>query len=89
MAAHLWPRRPSAPLPRFFPNLLPLPLLAASRLRSNHGGQPAAPFHASARRARDHHFDTLGFVERLRSEGFTEEQAAALMKILNDVMEER
>ncbi|SPN96589.1 related to middle part of C.elegans myosin heavy chain A [Cephalotrichum gorgonifer] len=34
------------------------------------------------------HFDTLRFVQKLQDEGFTEEQAAALMKILNDVMEE-
>jgi hypothetical protein len=46
-------------------------------------------FHATARRARDHHFDTLKFVQRLQGEGFTEEQAAAMMKVLNDVIEER
>lgn len=46
-------------------------------------------FHATALRQRDHHFDTLKFVKRLQSEGFTEEQAAAMMKVLNDVIEER
>ncbi|KAF4583253.1 Protein FMP32, mitochondrial [Ophiocordyceps camponoti-floridani] len=39
-------------------------------------------------RARDHHFDTLKFVRRMQSEGFTEEQSVAMMKVLNDVIEE-
>lgn len=46
-------------------------------------------FHASAARRRDHHFDTLKFVQRLQSEGFTEEQSVAMMKVLNDVIQER
>jgi hypothetical protein len=46
-------------------------------------------FHATARQARDHHFDTLKFVQRLREEGFTEAQAVAMMKVLSDVIEER
>lgn len=46
-------------------------------------------FHATARQARDHHFDTLKFVQRLREEGFTETQAVAMMKVLSDVIEER
>lgn len=45
--------------------------------------------HATAPRPRDHHFDTLKFVKRLQSEGFTEEQSVAMMKVLNDVIEER
>ncbi|PFH57730.1 hypothetical protein XA68_14639 [Ophiocordyceps unilateralis] len=45
-------------------------------------------FHATALRRRDHHFDTLKFVRRLQSEGFTEEQSVAMMKVLNDVIEE-
>ncbi|KAF4555302.1 FMP32-like protein [Elsinoe fawcettii] len=45
-------------------------------------------FSASARRTRDHHFDTLKFVERLQEEGFSEEQSVALMKILGEVVEE-
>ncbi|KZZ90536.1 hypothetical protein AAL_07222 [Moelleriella libera RCEF 2490] len=45
--------------------------------------------HATARRQRDHHFDTLKFVQRLQGEGFTEEQSVAMMKVLNDVIEER
>lgn len=46
-------------------------------------------FHATVLRQRDHHFDTLKFVQRLESEGFTEEQSVAMMKVLNDVIEER
>lgn len=46
-------------------------------------------FHATAKRARDHHFDTLKFVQRLQEEGFTEPQAVAMMKVLSDVIEER
>ncbi|RBR04508.1 uncharacterized protein FIESC28_11560 [Fusarium coffeatum] len=45
-------------------------------------------FHATALRQRDHHFDTLKFVKRLQGEGFTEEQSVAMMKTLNDVIEE-
>ncbi|GAW22921.1 hypothetical protein ANO14919_124680 [Xylariales sp. No.14919] len=45
-------------------------------------------FHISASRARDHHFDTLKFVQRLQSEGFTEDQSVAMMKVLNDVIQE-
>ncbi|KAI0841954.1 DUF1640-domain-containing protein [Hypoxylon sp. FL0890] len=45
-------------------------------------------FHATAPRGREHHFDTLKFVQRLQSEGFTEEQSVAMMKVLNDVIQE-
>lgn len=45
-------------------------------------------FHASAVRQRDHHFDTLKFVQRLKDEGFSEEQAVAMMRVLNDVIQE-
>jgi hypothetical protein len=38
--------------------------------------------------SKDHHFDTLKFVQRLQQEGFTEEQATAMMKVLGDVLEE-
>ena len=37
---------------------------------------------------RDHHFDTLKFVQRLNDEGFSEEQSKAMMLILSDVIEE-
>lgn len=54
------------------------------------------PIHHAAKRAfsatpslaKDHHFDTLKFVQRLQQEGFTEEQAVAMMKVLGDVIEE-
>ena len=46
-------------------------------------------FHATTRQSRDHHFDTLKFVQRLQEEGFTEAQSAAMMKVLSDVIEER
>ncbi|EAW11146.1 CCDC90 family protein [Aspergillus clavatus NRRL 1] len=45
-------------------------------------------FHASAPRQREHHFDTLRFVQRLKEEGFSEEQAVAMMRVLNDVIQE-
>ncbi|KAF7620047.1 hypothetical protein AFLA_001665 [Aspergillus flavus NRRL3357] len=45
-------------------------------------------FHASATQQRDHHFDTLKFVQRLKEEGFSEEQAVAMMRVLNDVIQE-
>lgn len=53
--------------------------------------QPALrrAFHASVPRRRDHHFDTLKFVQRLKDDGFTEEQSVAMMKVLNDVIQER
>lgn len=60
---------------------------AQSRILANPGLRRA--FHATAPRPRDHHFDTLKFVQRLRSEGFTEEQSVAMMRTLNDVIEER
>ncbi|ORX97542.1 hypothetical protein BCR34DRAFT_628561 [Clohesyomyces aquaticus] len=45
-------------------------------------------FSATTARARDHHFDTLKFVQRLKDEGLTEEQAEAMMRVLSDVIEE-
>jgi hypothetical protein len=68
--------------------------------RSKSCGQKASPpgplsvlqrraFSAAPARHRDHHFDTLKFVQRLKAEGFTEEQAEAMMKLLSDVIEER
>lgn len=47
------------------------------------------PFTSTSRQGRDHHFDTLKFVQRLKDEGFTEDQAVAMMKVLGDVVEER
>ncbi|CAI7639016.1 unnamed protein product [Penicillium pancosmium] len=45
-------------------------------------------FHATPARQRDHHFDTLKFVQRLQAEGFSEEQAVAMMRVLNDIIQE-
>jgi hypothetical protein len=46
-------------------------------------------FHTTPARPKDHHFDTLKFVQRLQAEGFSEEQSEALMRVLSDVIEER
>ncbi|KAH0605060.1 uncharacterized protein H6S33_005042 [Morchella sextelata] len=45
-------------------------------------------FHAAPRMHKDHHFDTLKFVQKLQEEGFSEEQSVALMRALSDVIEE-
>ncbi|EEQ34401.1 Protein fmp32, mitochondrial [Microsporum canis] len=45
-------------------------------------------FHETAVKRKDHHFDTLKVVQRLKNEGFSEEQAVALMKVMTDVIEE-
>lgn len=50
--------------------------------------QSRREFAATISRPRDHHFDTLKFVQRLKDDGFTEEQAVAMMKVLSDVIEE-
>jgi hypothetical protein len=46
-------------------------------------------FSATAPQSKDHHFDTLKFVQRMEEEGFTEEQAEGMMRVLSDVIEER
>lgn len=50
--------------------------------------QSTRQFSTSPASNRDHHFDTLKFVQRLRSEGFSEDQAKAMMLVLSDVIEE-
>lgn len=60
----------------------PNPLRAAYRIVS------AAPFSTTAYLFRDHHFDTLKFVQRLKHERFSEEQSKAMMLVLSDVIEE-
>lgn len=50
--------------------------------------QAKRAFSSTAIARRDHHFDTLKFVQRLKDEGFSEEQAVAMMRILSDVVEE-
>ena len=45
-------------------------------------------FSTTSSLSRDHHFDTLKFVQRLKDEGFSEEQSKAMMLVLSDVIEE-
>ena len=45
-------------------------------------------FSSTPAMAKDHHFDTLKFVQRLQAEGFSEAQSEAMMKVLSDVIEE-
>ncbi|OAP55072.1 hypothetical protein AYL99_10772 [Fonsecaea erecta] len=81
---------PSRKRPRTYVQSLP-----ANSAPIRHNGVYAAAF-KPARRAfsttpvhyKAHHFDTLRFVQRLKDEGFTEEQAVAMMRVLNDVIEE-
>jgi hypothetical protein len=65
----------------------PAQLAARSPAPRSHLGTRSFSRPAAARR--DHHFDTLKFVQRLKDEGLTEEQSVAMMKILSDVIEER
>ncbi len=68
----------------------PLPECLAPKKQSIlQSSQLKRAFHVTARRPRDHHFDTLKFVQRLKDEGFSEEQSVAMMKVLSDVIEER
>lgn len=79
-------RRPSAPT-------RPTAELLSNPVRHN-GVYVAAfkpaqrAFHATPARPREHHFDTLKFVKRLQAEGFSEEQAVAMMRVLNDIIQE-
>ncbi|KAF2134215.1 DUF1640-domain-containing protein [Dothidotthia symphoricarpi CBS 119687] len=52
------------------------------------GYASAREFSATAKQAKDHHFDTLKFVQRMKEEGFTDEQAEGMMRVLSDVIEE-
>ncbi|EWC44635.1 hypothetical protein DRE_06624 [Drechslerella stenobrocha 248] len=45
-------------------------------------------FGSTTQLCRDHHFDTLKVVERLKAEGFTEAQSVAMMRVLSDAIEE-
>lgn len=76
---HSIPAAKQRPLPTYTSTAAPLP------------GSPilSRAFHTTHIRQRDHHFDTLKFVKRLRDEGFTEEQSVAMMRVLSDVIEER
>ncbi|KAL8675339.1 MAG: hypothetical protein Q9168_000296 [Polycauliona sp. 1 TL-2023] len=46
------------------------------------------PFSTTSRLSRDHHFDTLKLIQRLKDDGFSEEQSKAMMLVLSDVIEE-
>jgi hypothetical protein len=59
------------------------------RAKQNTTSLQQRAFSRSAVLPRDHHFDTLKFVQLLKDEGFTEDQAVAMMKVLGDVIEER
>ena len=71
----------SSPLQLCRPSILPthLSFLPSNATRS---------FSAAPTLYRDHHFDTLKFVQRLKAEGFSEEQSKAMMLVLSDVIEE-
>lgn len=71
----------------------------SSAFVSHRQGQPFARYSYNSRNrgncfsttptlSRDHHFDTLKFVQRLKDEGFSEEQSKAMMLVLSDVIEE-
>jgi len=88
------PTKPSSTRPPKRPRIFDQPLPPDSG-PIRHNGVYVATF-KPARRAfsstsvqrKDHHFDTLKFVQRLKDEGFSEEQAVAMMRVLNDVIEE-
>ena len=74
---------------------IPLPLTSSTYNQNIHHRSTisqapplAQSFSTSAPNHRDHHFDTLKFVQRLRDEGFSEEQSKAMMLVLSDVIEE-
>ncbi|KAK6334619.1 hypothetical protein TWF718_010075 [Orbilia javanica] len=84
------------PSPRHIPSIMtPRRALSAVFLRPT--SQPLLPFlypsfargfSGTSALRRDHHFDTLKFVERLKSEGLTETQSVAIMRVLSDAIEE-
>lgn len=71
--------------------LLPLTrstLTFASTFKNKTQSMRRQPFSTTPLLWRDHHFDTLKCVQRLKAEGFSEEQAKAMMLVLSDVIEE-
>ena len=76
--------------------MIQLPLTSNACYRQSNRGtvlataavQAVQRFSTSRTLQRDHHFDTLKFVQRLRDEGFSEEQSKAMMLVLSDVIEE-
>ncbi|PWW76151.1 DUF1640-domain-containing protein [Tuber magnatum] len=74
---HIPPLQCVAQIPLSMPHRLPIDRKIVTR-----------EFHVNVRKLRDHHFDTLKFVQRLQEEGFSEEQSVALMRAMSDVIEE-
>lgn len=73
--------------------LLPPPLTRstltfATTFKNKTQSMRRRPFSTTPLLWRDHHFDTLKCVQRLKAEGFSEEQAKAMMLVLSDVIEE-
>lgn len=75
----------------------PVPVLLNRRyklsIKKNNGNvstvaSQKALFSTAPHWGRDHHFDTLKVVQRLKDEGFSEEQSRAMMLVLSDVIEE-
>jgi len=72
----------------------PFPLPRRSRQKSTivrssiYRREVARSFSTTKAFHRDHHFDTLKTVQRLKDEGFSEEQSKAMMLVLSDVIEE-
>lgn len=56
--------------------------------RTPHHNAASRAFSSTPALTKDHHFDTLKFVQRLQAEGFSEAQSEAMMKVLSDVIEE-
>ena len=78
--------------PIYHPKLLSNISWAPPSIRNEHllfaSAHVRRSFHTTSLLYRDHHFDTLKFVQRLKEEGFSEEQATAMMRVLSDVIEE-
>ena len=86
-AWHQWHHKsitPKTSLLLFRP--LPRPSPAALDLRD--AILASRTFTSTLSLSRDHHFDTLKFVQRLKDEGFSEDQATAMMRVLSDVIDE-
>lgn len=71
-----------------FRSLSNLPLFPPHKSLSSPPPPTRRPFSTTRGLLRDHHFDTLKFVQRLQEEGFSEDQARAVMLVLSDVIEE-
>ena len=67
---------------------IPQGLSAYTAHKHQSGERSRRWFSTTRKNCRDHHFDTLKFVQRLKSEGFSEEQSQALKTVLSDVIEE-